>query len=118
MKKLILLFLFIVLSTSCSQEVPEPLSNDTVSAALKNLYTDFGGASKVNNQRIIGQHYHPGDDNWSIVSCIDFNLKDGRKVDDCNDSFVALQLNSGKWILQGKVNGQYRWIEVPVTPNG
>ncbi len=105
----VLLLTFLL--SGCVESEPESPDNDMLSGAIAKLYIDVGGASKVTAQQLLGKHYLPGDNSWQIVSCTELILKDNNTIKDCNDSFVAFKLDSGKWILNGQVNSQYRWVE-------
>lgn len=94
------------------QKIEKPPENADISRAITVLYKKAGGASSVNQQTILGKHYSPQADTWKIVACTEMVLANGTDYSDCNDSFELYMLDTGKWIVSGKINGTYRWLEV------
>lgn len=109
----VVMFLFLLTTlTGCFDRNSKSIENSKISSAINTLYLDFGVATEIITQQIIGKHYLPKDDSWKVISCTEFVLQDQNKIKDCNDSFTLYKLDTGNWILSGSVNGQYRWLQV------
>lgn len=113
---LTLLCCCLVVLFGCEKEVKEKPDDGAVIYTIGSLYLSVGGAKEIKEQRLIGKHYRPGSDSYQVISCVDFTLPDERQISDCNDSFNLIRLDSGKWVINGQVNGVYRWVEVEVDP--
>lgn len=111
----VLVFVVLVSSfllSGCFEKSVELPSDERIVSTVANLYKQVGVATSVEDQRLLGKHYLPGSDSWKVIACVDFILPNQETVKDCNDSFDLLKLDSNKWIINGKVNGVYRWLEV------
>lgn len=87
-----------------------PPTDNVIASTAAALYKHGGVGVPIVTQRVLGKHYVPSLDHWSVVACVEFKVS-GNESSDCNDSFTLIKLDSGKWILRGTVNGQYRWME-------
>ncbi|MEX2495981.1 MAG: hypothetical protein WD448_07835 [Woeseia sp.] len=76
---------------------------------------DTGFYNEVAIARTIGQHYNPGQDAWTIIACYNFAATDGSEGTACLDSFTAIQLDNGVWVVGATVNGVYRWRAIGLT---
>ena len=98
---------------ACEGEaLPSPPVSLDVGTAIAELYRRAGVAQEVASKNVLGMHYRSGSDSWKVVACMEFKVPDGQNAGDCNDSFELYQLNSGRWIVSGTVNGQYIWLEM------
>ncbi len=91
----------------------KPPENAALRKAVGELYLRSGLASDVTSAKILGKHYRPGQDNWKVVACVDIVMGESGPGRDCNDSFELYRLDSGSWMINGTLNGAYRWLEVP-----
>ena len=89
-----------------------PPANDRIAEAITALYQLNIKNVTFEHPTIIGKHYQPGKDSWNIVSCLDIKISAEESTKDCNNSFSLYKLDSNKWILDGKVNNENRWIEL------
>ena len=101
--------------TGCERRVntvvPPPANE--ISNTIGEMYLRAGLASEVARPDILGKHYRPGRDAWKVVACATYTGGDGAERRDCNDSFELYKLDSGKWMVNGTVNGNYLWLEMP-----
>ncbi len=97
--------------TACFSASPEAPKNKQLESAIAQLYLSAGAGFQNAEARVLGKHYAPGDDAWRVIACTNFTLNE-RESSDCNDSFNALILDTERWIVNGRVNGIYRWIEL------
>ncbi len=93
------------------QDTPPPVDLD-IKQAIARLYTTAGSAIEIKNQQMIGKHYRSSMDSWKLIVCTKLVISGGNEINDCNDSFELLQLDSKKWIVNGTINGSYRWTEL------
>lgn len=70
---------------------------------------DTGFYSEVTVTRLIGSHYNRSTASWKIFACFQFVSASGQQGTNCMDSFEALQLDSGDWVVTATVDGVYRW---------
>lgn len=106
--------LIIALLAACDRvPTPTPPGSLEVGNAIGELYHRAGVTLKLGSKNVLGMHYRPGTDSWKVVACTEFRVPDGEDVKDCNDSFELYRLNSGRWMVNGTVNGQYLWLEMP-----
>lgn len=105
------------LSAGCdvAQLRQEPPANTAVSKAIGELYLRSGLANDVSSTTILGKHYRSALDSWKVVACVDLVLGESGNGRDCNDSFELYRLDSGSWMINGTLNGAYRWVELPET---
>lgn len=106
-RRLALLSLGSLLLTGCSKPVPPP--SDILNRGIVESLLDTGFYADVSMPQIIGRHYNPGEDQWTIYACFDFALDDGNRGSTCVDSIVASRLESGGWIVATTINEVYRW---------
>lgn len=109
--KALIVAVAVVLSAGCASDQATPPSDESVAASVADLYRYAGVSTPIVAQRLLGKHYVPSLDQWSVVACVDLKAS-GKESKDCNDSFSLILLDTGRWILSGTVNGQYRWTEV------
>jgi hypothetical protein len=100
-----------VLSACNEEQRPVPPVSSDIANAIAELY-QRSGVAEVSKQEILGKHYRPGDQSWDVLACIEFAQPGRDPGKDCNDSFELYQLDTGKWIVSGTVNGAYQWLEV------
>ena len=104
----------VVTLTACKEPPrPTPPASLAVGNAIGELYVRGGVTLEVVSKNVLGMHYRPGTDTWKVISCVEFRMPEGKSVSDCNDSFELYALNSGRWIVNGTINGQYLWLEMP-----
>lgn len=108
---LILMFNLSACSSSKSFDLPPETSLQNAIGAMYNM---AGLGQEILKATILGKHYSPSSDHWQVIACVEFGQLD-RPQTDCNDSFTLLKLDSGKWIIRGRVNAVYRWLEVTST---
>ncbi len=89
-----------------------PPASSAISGSIGEMYLRAGLASEVSRPEILGKHYQPGRDSWKVIACAKFTLADGGEGRDCNDSFELYQLDTGKWMVSGTLNGRYLWLEM------
>lgn len=77
------------------------------------MYRRAGLASEASSTQVLGKHYRPAMDAWKVVACVDFDMDEPGAGRDCNDSFELYRMDSGAWMINGNVNGAYRWLELP-----
>lgn len=77
------------------------------------LDTGFYSNAVVN--RTLGKHFDPSRRAWKIFACFDFKLVDGGQGSTCVDSFEALQLDNGTWVMAVTIDGVYRWRAIGST---
>jgi len=112
--KNIIFLIFAILLVGCASEKSTPPPNTALALTVADLYKHAGVGIPIVTQRVLGKHYVPSLDQWSVVACVDFN-DSGNETSDCNDSFILIKLDSGIWVLRGTVNGKYRWMEVSIV---
>jgi hypothetical protein len=95
----------------CASEKSPPPPNNVIAESVAELYQHAGIGAPILAQRVLGKHYSPFHDHWTVIACVDFNAS-GKESTDCNDSFNLIKLDSGMWVIRGTVNGQYRWMQV------
>lgn len=100
-----------VLSACNEEQTPVPPMSGDIANAIAELYRR-SGVTEVSKQEVVGKHYRPGDQSWDVLACIQFARPGSDPGNDCNDSFELYQLDTGKWIVSGTVNGAYQWMEV------
>lgn len=91
----------------------QPPSNSVVQKAVSEMYARAGVANEATSAKVLGKHYRPAQDAWKVVACVDFGIDETGAGRDCNDSFELYRMDSGAWMLNGTVNGAYRWLELP-----
>jgi hypothetical protein len=92
----------------------EPPENVDIGKAVGEMYLRAGLGSKVTTTKIVGKHYRPAQDSWKVVACVEFVVDEfGSTGRDCNDSFELYFMDSGEWMVNGTVDGTYRWLELP-----
>ena len=97
---------------------PAPVAPpDDISGGMAAALADTGFYDAVSITRIIGRHYRPAEDAWTIVACYDFTLTDGRQGATCLDSFSAVKLDNDAWVATATVNGVYRWRAIGLAPD-
>jgi hypothetical protein len=103
------------LSAGCDIAITpqEPPADAALSKAVGELYLRSGLASDVSSSKILGKHYRPAQDTWKVVACVEFVMGESGSGRDCNDSFELYRLDSGSWMVNGTLNGAYRWVELP-----
>ena len=98
----------------------KPPDNSALRRAVSEIYLRSGLASEISSTKILGKHYRPGQDSWKMVACVEFVMGESGTGRDCNDSFELYRLDSGSWMINGTLDGAYRWLELPeselVTP--
>ncbi len=99
-------FVLVFILSGCTEKSVDPPKDKDVSASIASLYSQVGLATSISEHTIIGKHYNPGMDSWMLIACVNFSLPDKSKVRDCNDSFNLLLLDSGGWVVNGRINGQ------------
>jgi len=104
----------IIALASCAR--PQPPPSDILAAGMAEALRDTGFYSEVGITRTIGQHYNPGDDSWKVFACFRFTLSDGGEGTNCVDSFSAMRLQDGSWIVAVTINDVYRWRAIDVSP--
>lgn len=102
-------------SAGCDLLVTEqqPPANSVIKKAVSEMYRRAGLASEVSSTEVLGNHYRPSRDSWKVVACVDLEINGSGTERDCNDSFELYRMDSGAWMINGNVNGAYRWLQLP-----
>jgi len=109
-----LLFLMCGLGACSSSNTFNPPAEIALKNAIGTMYSLAGLGQEIQKATVLGKHYSPSSDHWQVFACVEFGQPDSLQTD-CNDSFTLLKLDSGKWIIRGRVNAVYRWLEVAST---
>ena len=96
-----------------AQTPQEPPADAALRKAIGELYLRSGFANDVSSTSILGKHYRLAHDSWKVVACVEFVMGASDSGRDCNDSFELYRLDSGSWMVNGTLNGAYRWVELP-----
>lgn len=91
------------------QPAPKPPPENVLAQGVAEALIDTGFYSEVAVTRIIGSHYNPSDATWKIFACFNFAAPSGQQGSNCMDSFQALRLDGGDWVVSATVDGVYRW---------
>lgn len=102
--------LFIGLLAGCDHfSPPEPPPDDVLEQGMLQSLMDTGFYQEVALSRMIGRHYSPASRSWTIFACFRFSSPAGEQAETCVDSFRALALDNGDWVVAATIEGVYRW---------
>lgn len=93
-----------------------PPPQELLTQGMAEVLMDTGFYADVAIGPILGRHYLPGQDSWTIIACFDFTLPDGASGNNCVDTFVARRLDNGVWIVAVTINDAYRWRAISLRP--
>lgn len=103
------LFLIALLTGCGHQAPPEPPPDEILEQGMLQSLMDTGFYQDVAISRLIGRHYNPANRAWTIFACFRFSAPTGEPAETCVDSFRALALDSGDWVVAVTIEGVYRW---------
>lgn len=104
------LFLSVLLLGGCDFSLPaDPPPDIVLEQGMRQSLLDTGFYTEVEITRIIGRHYKPSTRSWNVLACFRFSVPTGEQAETCVDSFQALELDNGTWVLAVTIEGVYRW---------
>ena len=102
--------LLITLLGGCGHHTqPEPPPDSILEQGMLQSLMDTGFYQEVAISRMIGKHYSPANRAWTIFACFRFSVPTGEQAESCVDSFQALALDNGDWVIAVTIEGVYRW---------
>ena len=87
----------------------EPPPDDLLEQGMLQSLLDTGFYTEVGITRVIGRHFDPSTRSWNVLACFRFSVPSGEQAETCVDSFRALELDNGTWVVAVTIEGVYRW---------
>ena len=108
--------LLLALLTGCGQaQPPEPPPDSVLEQGMLQSLMDTGFYEEVALSRVIGRHFSPASQSWTVFACFRFRVADGTQAETCVDSFRALALDNGNWVIAVTIEGVYRWRAIDAS---
>ena len=109
MKRIIAIACTGILLAGCEPATPPPPPDSVLNQGMAESLLDTGFYAEIAITQILGRHYNPSERAWRVFACFRFVLADGQEGASCVDSFQALALDNGTWVVAVTIDGVYRW---------
>jgi hypothetical protein len=93
----------------CDLIAPVAPPDNVLTQGMSEALLDTGFYREVSITRTLGMHFSPADKDWRVFACFQFVLNGGQQGSTCVDSFQALALDNGTWVVSVTIDGVYRW---------
>ena len=100
---------------ACELPTPSPPPMSLLAQGMAEALVDTGFYTEVAITRTIGHHYVPSERAWNVFACFQFVVPSGEQGTTCVDSFQALKLENGTWVVGVTIDGIYRWRAISIA---
>ncbi len=97
----------------CAQASKPELPEEVwLAQGMANALIDTGFYTEVGVTRVIGSHYRPGENAWTVLGCYNYSTANGERGNNCVDSFELRLLENGPWVVGVTIEEVYRWRQI------